>query len=321
MKENTSWKWFISSVQNNMKPTLSVVISAYNEEKSLERCLKSVTDLADEVVVVDNESQDKTVEVAKKYTKKIYSSPNQLMLNLNKNTGFEKASGDWILNLDADEEVTPALAKEILSVIRSNPSQNGFWLKRKNFSFGKWIQHGLWWPDKQIRLFRRGFGKFPCIHIHEYIKVAGEAGELVEPYIHYNYETVHQYLIKIDRASTSEALTLSELNYQLVWYDAIRFPVSDFIKIYFAQGGYKDGLHGLVLSLFQSFYSFCTFAKFWEMKKFETQDIQLASVSSELRQRKKEIQYWTLTSMINQSSSLVTKLWLKIQRKLVSICA
>jgi len=304
-----------------MKPTLSVVISAYNEEKSIGRCLESVRQLADEIIVVDNESQDKTIEVAKKFTDKIFSAPNKLMLNLNKNLGFSKASGDWILNLDADEEVTPALAKEIRTIIHSNPSQNGFWLKRKNYSFGMWIQHGLWWPDRQIRLFRRGFGQFPCVHIHEYIKVDGVVGELVEPYIHYNYETVHQYLIKIDRTSTSEALTLSELNYQLMWYDAIRFPVSDFIKIYFAQGGYKDGLHGLVLSLFQAFYSFCTFAKYWEMKNFEKRDIQLSEVSSELKSRKKEIRYWLLTGKMNQSRSPVTRLWFRIQRKCLSIHA
>lgn len=302
-----------------MKPTLSVVISAYNEEKSIERCLKSVSKLASEIIVVDNESQDKTVQLAKKYTKKVFSAPNQLMLNHNKNTGFEKATGDWILNLDADEEVTPVLATEIITVISSNPSQNGFWLKRKNYSFGKWIQHGLWWPDRQIRLFRRGFGQFPCVHIHEYIKVDGVVGELVEPYIHYNYETVHQYLTKIDRTSSSEALTLSELNYQLMWYDAIRFPVSDFLKIYFAQEGYKDGLHGLVLSLFQAFYSFCTFAKYWEMKKFEERDIEVSEVSSELKKREAEIYYWTLTSKIAATPSMITKLWLRIQRKLVSI--
>ncbi len=303
-----------------MKPTLSIVISAYNEERSIERCLKSVSQLADEIIVVDNESQDKTVEVAKKYTKKVFSAPNQLMLNINKNFGFSKASGDWILNLDDDEEVTPVLAKEILSLIRSNPSKNGFWLKRKNFSFGKWIQHGLWWPDKQIRLFRRGRGQFPCVHIHEYVKVDGEVGELTEPYVHYNYETVHQYLTKIDRASTSEAITLSELNYQLMWHDAIRFPVSDFIKIYFAQGGYKDGLHGLVLSLFQAFYSFCTFAKYWEMKKFEQRDISLKEVSSELNNRKEEIRYWILTSKLTKSSPIM-KVFLRMKRKLISIHA
>lgn len=301
-----------------MKSILSVVISAYNEEKLIGRCLQSVRKLADEIIVVDNESQDATIEIAKKFTTNIFSAPNVLMLNINKNLGFSKANSDWILNLDADEEVTPALAKEILSVIRSNPSQNGFWLKRKNYSFGKWIQHGLWWPDRQIRLFRRGLGQFPCVHIHEYIKVDGEVGELTEPYIHYNYETVHQYLTKIDRTSSSEAITLSELNYQLMWYDAIRFPVSDFIKIYFAQGGYKDGLHGLVLSLFQAFYSFCTFAKYWEINKFKERDITLKEISSELRKRKKEIQYWILTSKLNQSSP-ITKIFLRIKRKLISI--
>src|SRR3989339_628559 len=209
-----------------MKPTLSIVVSAYNEEKSIGRCLASVKELADEIIVVDNESQDKTVAIAKKFTKKIFSATNQLMLNANKNKGFEKATGDWILNLDADEEVTLDLVKEIVSLIRSNPTSNGFWIKRKNYSFGKWIQHGLWWPDKQIRLFRRGRGQFPCVHIHEYIKVDGSVGELVEPYIHYNYETVHQYLTKIDRASTSEALKLQETQYQMMWYDTIRFPVS-----------------------------------------------------------------------------------------------
>lgn len=304
-----------------MKQTLSVVISAFNKEKSLDRCLKSVRELSDEIIVVDNESQDKTVEVAKKYTKKIFSAPNKLMLNTNKNLGFSKASGDWILNLDDDEEVTPVLAKEISTIIRSSPSQNGFWLKRKNYSFGKWIQHGIWWPDKQIRLFRRRFGQFPCVHIHEYIKVDGLVGELIEPYIHYNYETVHQYLTKIDRASTSEALTLAELNYQLVWYDAIRFPVSDFIKIYFAQEGYLDGLHGLVLALFQAFYSFCTFAKYWEMKKFEERDISISNISSELKNRKKEIHYWILSSLIAQSKSFVKTVWLKIQRRRLSIHA
>jgi len=181
-----------------MKQTLSVVVSAYNEEKTIGRCLSSVSKLADEIIVVDNSSLDSTVEEAKKYTHHIIKKPNILMLNTNKNIGFSKATSDWILNLDADEVVTEELAKEIKKIINTNLSENGFWIKRKNFSFGKWIQHGLWWPDKQIRLFRRGKGSFPCIHIHEYIDIEGTIGELVEPYIHYNYESIHQYLVKID---------------------------------------------------------------------------------------------------------------------------
>lgn len=302
-----------------MKQTVSVIVSAYNEEKTIGRCLASVKEFADEIIVVDNTSLDETVKEAKKYTNNIIKRKNILMLNTNKNVGFKAATSDWILNLDADEVIPEELAKEIKKVIQENPKENGFWIKRKNYSFGKWIQHGLWWPDKQIRLFRRGKGSFPCIHIHEYVNVEGMIGELAEPYIHYNYESIHQYLIKIDRTSSSEAITLTESNYQLAWYDAIRFPISDFIKIYFAESGYKDGLHGLVLALFQAFYSFCTFAKKWEMEKFEERDIQVSAVAEEINNRGKEIAYWTLTAQMNDSKNVVTNIINKIKRKTIRV--
>lgn len=297
-----------------MKPTISVVVSAYNEEKTLSRCLSSVS-FADEIIVVDNTSLDTTASVAKKFTKSVFRQPNILMLNTNKNYGFGKAKGDWILNLDADEEIPADLAKEIQAAIAGHPKENGFWIKRKNIIFGKWITHGLWWPDKQIRLFRRGKGKFPCVHIHEYVSVEGQVGELTEPYLHYNYESVHQYLTKIDRASTSEALSLQEMNYQLAWYDAIRFPLSDFLKIYFAQHAYRDGLHGLVLSLFQAFYSFSVFAKFWEMEKFSQRDLSSAAAMHELERAGKEARYWMITTRIAEAPGLLGKILWKIKRK------
>lgn len=301
-----------------MKQTLSVVVSAYNEEKTIARCLESVP-FADEIIVVDNTSGDTTLEIAKKFTRNTYSKPNKLMLNENKNFGFSKTTGDWILNLDADEEITPELEKEILRIIQSDCKENGFWIKRKNYSFGKWIRHGLWWPDKQIRLFRRGKGEFPCVHIHEYVKVDGQTGELTEPYVHHNYETIHQYLSKIDRASNSEAISLKESQYQILWTDAIRFPVSDFVKIYFAQSGWKDGLHGLVLALLQSFYSFCVFAKLWETEKFPDRTITLPAVASELHRNGREMKYWILTTRIGESKGAVSKLIAKIQRKLLTL--
>jgi (heptosyl)LPS beta-1,4-glucosyltransferase len=303
-----------------MKQTITVVISAFNEESTLGRCLTSVS-FADELIVVDNNSIDKTSEIAKKFKAQVYRQPNQLMLNINKNYGFEKAKSDWILNLDADEEIPVALASEIQKMINTNPTENGFWIKRKNYSFGKWIEHGLWWPDKQIRLFRRGKGRFPCVHIHEYIDVEGKIGEFVQPYVHYNYESVHQYLTKIDRASTSEALSLEAMNYQLAWHDALRFPLSDFLKIYFAQSGYKDGLHGLVMALFQAFYSFAVFAKFWEMKKFPVRDITPVAVKEELDNRGKEARYWVLTMMIMETKNAITKLYMKMIRKFTNVPA
>lgn len=297
-----------------MKQTLSVVVSAYNEEAALGRCLSSVS-FADEIIVVDNESRDSTVEIAKKFTKNVYSQSNLLMLNINKNYGFSKVKSDWILNLDADEEIPKKLAQEIKSLLQTNPKHDGYWIKRKNIIFGKWITHGLWWPDKQIRLFRRVKGKFPCVHIHEYVSVEGQVGELANPYLHYNFETVHQYLTKIDRAATSEALSLKDMDHQFVWYDAIRFPLSDFLKIYFAQSGYKDGLHGLVLALFQALYSFTVFAKYWEMHKFPDRDITANSVMREMARGGKDVKYWILTTKIAQTNSVFKKILWKLKRK------
>src|SRR3990167_2410133 len=175
--------------------TISVVISAWNEEKKIERVLKSVA-WADEIIVIDNESTDKTAEIAKKHHAKVYQQKNNLMLNINKNYGITKAVSDWVLYLDADEEIPESLAKEIRNVRMGMhmSMRDGYWISRKNIIFDQWIKHGLWWPDKQIRLFRRGKGIFLCEHIHEYIKIDGSIGELQEPYIHYNYESVHQYL-------------------------------------------------------------------------------------------------------------------------------
>ena len=140
-----------------MKQTLSVVVSAYNEAHTIGRCISSVS-FADEIILVDNESLDDTAKIARTFTKNVYRQKNLLMLNTNKNVGFSKASSDWILNLDADEVVPQELAKEIQEIIQSNKKENGDWISRKNFSFGKWIQQGLWWHDKQLRVFKKKKG-------------------------------------------------------------------------------------------------------------------------------------------------------------------
>lgn len=297
--------------------TISVVLSVFNEEAKLARTLASLA-WADEIIVIDNESTDQTAAVAKKYGATLYKEKNNLMLNINKNKGFTKAKCDWIFNLDGDEVVPSELAQEIKETIHSSQIM-GYWIPRKNIIFGKWIQHGLWWPDKQLRLFRRGKGKFPCEHIHEYIKIEGPVGQLVQPYIHYNYESIHQYLTKIDRASTSEAINLREIHYQIMWYDAIRFPLSDFLKIYFAERGYKDGLHGLVLALLQAFYSFCTFTKLWEGEKFKEHEIPLEVVGKEVVRAQREVRYWLLSEKIWQTHDAIQKIWYRIIRKYATL--
>lgn len=247
---------------------ISVVISAYNEENLIEDCLKSVKDLADEIIFVDNTSLDKTVDIAKKYTKKIFIRENDpVMLNKNKNFGFTKATGDWILSLDADERLAPELAQEIRSTI-NDERYTAYEIPRKNIIFGKWIKHSIWWPDYNLRLFKRGKGQFPEKHVHEKIEIDGSIGRLENPIIHYNYQTVSQFVNKLNKTYTeSETENFIKSGKQIYWYDAIRWPTNDFLKTFFLQKGYKDGLHGLVLSLFQAFYSLVFFAKVWERKE------------------------------------------------------
>jgi len=295
--------------------TLSVIISAWNEEAKIKRCLASVS-WVDEIIFVDNSSTDQTPRIAKQFTSKVFKRPNNPMLNVNKNFGFSKATSDWILSLDADEEITKELAQEIRSATNAQNELFGYWIPRKNILFGKWIMHGLWWPDKQLRLFKRNKGKFPGIHVHEYLSVDGPTGELDEPYIHYNYETISQFIKKMDTIYTeSEVQKHISANYQLFWYDALRFPISDFVKIYFAQQGYKDGLHGLVLSILQSFYSFIVFAKLWEKNKFNQIDIPLSSVTKEFRRAEKEVDYWIISAEEKETPSKTMRLLLKIKRR------
>lgn len=293
--------------------TISVVVSAWNEEGKIARCLSSVA-WADEVILIDSSSTDKTAKIAKELGANVFSRPNNPMLNVNKNYGFEKASCDWILSLDADEEIPPDLSKEIRSAVSRDHTIVGFWIPRKNISFGKWITHGLWWPDKQLRLFKKGSGGFPCKHVHEYIRVEGQTDDLSLPFVHYNYDTISQFIRKMDTIYTeNEVQKLLDTQYRVVWFDAIRFPLSDFVKIFFAQGGYKDGLHGLILSMLQAFYSFIVFAKLWERKKFEAVDITLPEIATQLRWANRELRYWQLTEEGKEGKTLLDKLTNKLR--------
>ncbi len=294
---------------------LSIVISTYNRAKSLSRTLASVKSVADEIIVVDNESPDETAAVAKKFGAKVYIRPNNLMLNVNKNYGFTKASGDWILCLDDDEEITAELAREIKEAMNTLDVA-GYWIPRKNIIFGRFIQHGIWWPDQQLRLIKKGSGKYPEKHVHEYIEVEGATRVLKNPYIHYNYDTLAQFLDKMQRVYTdSEVNKYIAAGYRAHWSDAIRFPVSDFLKLYFAQGGYKDGLHGLVLAMLQGFYSFIIFVKLWEREKFREIDVSPAQLFDEIRRSGREVAYWVYTTKIKEEKNPVVRLWYRLLRR------
>lgn len=293
---------------------ISVVISVYNEEKMIGECLESIK-WADETILVDNQSTDNTVQIAKKYTKKIYSRPNNPMLNVNKNYGFGKTSGDWILSLDGDERITQELKNEIrLTMEQWNNKTMGFWIPRKNIIFGKWIEHTGWYPDYQPRLFRKGKGNFPEKHVHEMVKIQGESAKLKGHILHYNYNSVSQFIRKLDRIYTeNETENLIKNGYKFSKLDCFRFPTKEFLNRYFAQEGYKDGLHGLLLSLLMSFYHLVVFAKIWEKRKFTPHSISLKESSKAISQSQKEIRYWINHSRIKEEKNILIKAFLKIK--------
>jgi len=301
---------------------LSVVLSVYNEEKNIKECLESVLDLADEIVVVDHESVDNTLEIARKYTKHVFTQKNDsLHIDQQKNFGFGKATGDWIVSLDADERVTPLLALEIKDVIANGESlASGYEIPRKNIIFGKWIEHSLWWPDYQLRLFQRGSGEYKDQTVHKQIHLDGTLGKLKEPLLHENYQSISQYLKKMDQYTENEAKALAEKNTHMFWTDAIRMPVRDFLKTFFFQLGYKDGLHGLVLSSLQAFYTFLVFAKVWEKQGFKEENNHdfLTSVYKEWMVLQKEIAYWFFSAFITLTKNPLQKVKLKLLRKKVS---
>lgn len=298
----------------NTPTKISVVVSAYNEEKNIEECLKSAS-FANEIILIDNTSTDKTADIASKYTSKIFSLPNKIMLNTNKNFGFAKATGDWIISLDADERISPQLQKEIKRAIK-NSKVAGYWIPRENIIFGKWIIGEMWWPDYQLRLFRKGYGKFPEKHVHEYLKVQGETEKLKYPLIHQNYTSIDQYLYKmLNIYVPSEVKNRQGIGIQ--WTDSLRFPINDFLKTFFLQKGYRDGLHGLVLSLLQAFYMEIVFVKLWENNKFRKENPKnfLSEVQKEFKRIGKDFKYWFLTSRISETRNPFKKVIYRVLRK------
>lgn len=299
---------------------ISVVISAYNEEAKIAECLRSVS-FADEIIVVDGKSSDRTVEIAKEHKAKVFPRENNLMLNVNKNFGFTKAESEWILNLDADERVTRELRDEITEVLQ-NASEDiaAYSMPRKNIIFGKWIKHTGWYPDRQIRLFRQKKGQFPEKHVHEQLIVEGEIAELTAPLEHESYKTVSEFLLKFFTiyAPNEAMVQLASQDYKFQPSDFVKKPAQEFLNRFYHHKGYADGLHGLALSLLMSFYHFVVVCLIWERKGFiETTDSSKVFHES-FQDVKKDIAYWESTVKIDNSKGKVERILNRVRRKISS---
>ena len=246
--------------------TLSVVIITLNEEANLARTLASVA-WADEIVVLDSGSADRTREVAESFHAKFFVEPWKGFA-AQKNSALEKVSGDWILSLDADEEVEPALAGEIRTVLAARPSVAGFQIPRKNFFLGRWMKHGGFYPDPKLRLFRRGVGQFEDRAVHEDLKLDGATALLKNNLLHHAYQTLESYIEHMNRYSSLGAQMAVEKRprgFSLI--DIALRPKLTFLYNYVIRLGFLDGREGLLLHAYHATYVSWKYAKAWEISR------------------------------------------------------
>lgn len=239
--------------------TLTGAVICNNEELDIAACLESLG-WVDELLVLDSGSTDRTVEIARRYTSLVdyhpfASFPNQ------RNTALERAHGRWILFVDADEQVTPELAQEIRAVLEQD-TYAGFWIPRRNIILGKWIKHAGWYPDHQLRLFRRDLGRYDeTREVHELLDLAGEAGRLSNPFVHVNYRGIGEFLAKQGFYSTYEARTMHRRGVRARPRNFVLQPWREFYRRYIGLHGYRDGLHGLFLCTVLAWYNLVTYVK------------------------------------------------------------
>ncbi len=285
---------------------LSVVLATRNEEANIERCLRSVKDIADEIIVFDEHSTDMTAEIARKLGAKVYEEPHHDIFHVTKQKAIEKAKGEWVLQLDADEVVTPSLAKEIRQVIsmsddeiRNRKPTNmkkwrlfkrhqeiienrdgklggkgeivAFFIPRLNMFLGKPLIHAGVYPDAVIRLIKNGKAYLPAKSVHEQMKINGEVAWLFNDLEHYDSPTFSRYLSRANRYTSLTAAEFKESKvmkniWSLIYYSFLK-PFSVFVNLYIKNKGFKDGMRGFVWSIFSAFHFPIAYFKYWSGEK------------------------------------------------------
>jgi glycosyltransferase involved in cell wall biosynthesis len=248
------------------RATLSVVVVTLNEEERIRECLDSVA-WADEVIVVDAESQDKTAAIAREATDHVIVRP-WPGFAAQKNFGLDRATGDWVLSLDADEIVSPALREEIAGILAGGATVDGYAVPRRNVFWGRWVRHGGLYPDWQVRLFRRGRGRFADLAVHEAIRVDGTVGRLRGHLEHRSYRDVGDFLARADRYTSlaaDEWVAAGRPSRPL--RDMVARPIGRFLGMYVARGGFLDGWRGFLLATLYAYYVLMRSAKIWERTK------------------------------------------------------
>lgn len=269
---------------NHLTMKLSLTIPTFNEEQFIHYPLESAIDLVDEVVVIDGGSKDRTVAIAKSYGEKVrvFVVDNPKNFLINKQRAIEKARGEWILQLDADEALSDELKKEIKAIVTGPAAKGlidesshsgqvfGYWVPRKNFFLTRFLMKGGVYPDYVLRLYKKKGAKFLLKDLHENVTVEGETGYLKNAILHYADPDFSRYLKRWDRYTTFDAQELTKKKKSLGFFTFLNYffvkPTVWFLKTYFRHKGFMDGFAGFVFSLFSSIRFWVIYIKAWQIK-------------------------------------------------------
>jgi len=245
---------------------LSVIFYVKNEEENIGKRLEEVKNLADEIIIIDNGSSDKTVKIAEKYTSKIFLSPNSGFSGAH-NLGAEKALGDWLFYVDADEKVTEELKQEIKQVLKNNKRLSAFAIPRRNICFGKWLHYGGYWPDYVIRLIKKDKLLKWIGALHEYPEINGKIGYLKSFFVHTsrNHQNIAKSLANTVEWSMIEAKLRFDAGHpSMTWWRFLSAMGREFYKRAVKYQGWRDGMAGFLEIIWQTFSVFITYARLWE---------------------------------------------------------
>jgi len=263
---------------------------------------------------VDMKSDDNTQEIAKKVGARVYEHKRTGYVEPARNFALRQAQGKLILILDADEILPEKLAKKLKEIAKA-PSADYYRIPRKNIIFGKWIRHSRWWPDYNIRFFKKGFVSWREV-IHSVPETKGRGLDLEahedNAIIHYNYFSINQFVERLNRYTELHSKLKIKDGYKFDWSDLIKKPTSEFLSRYFQGEGYKDGLHGFALAGLQAFSEFVMYLKVWEKQKFEEVEVKADDVIAEIKELESDLHYWQADTLLKEVGGIKNR----IKRKL-----
>jgi glycosyltransferase involved in cell wall biosynthesis len=245
--------------------SVAAVVITKDEERNIAACLESVR-WADERIVVDAESRDRTVEIARQHGAQVHVRP-WPGYGPQKNFGMERATAEWILIVDADERITPALREEIQATLKAGPPAEiaGYEIPRRNFFYGRWMQGGGMYPDRQLRLFRRAAGRYDDTRLHENLRLRGRIERLRHPMDHDSMPTIGAHVRKMMRYTTLGAQEKLESRSTVTATEIAGHHLGTIAKTYLLRRGYRDGVHGVVAALFAGMHTFVKYVKVYEL--------------------------------------------------------